>query len=176
LTALPNQLMFYDQARRLIALAKRKDMPLGLMVVDIDRFREINQTLGHNSGDELLRQFAGRLSGTLRDSDILGRLNGDTFAVLLPDIADYQQAAIVARRVIDTLIQPVRVEGQDVFTTASLGIVFYPQDGHDPHELVSNAEVAVRHAKSAGPSVIRRKCMQASGIVCSSKPICAMPR
>lgn len=150
LTALPNQLMFYDQARRLIALAKRKDMALGLMVVDIDRFREINQTLGHNSGDELLRQFAGRLSGTLRDSDILGRLNGDTFAVLLPDIADQQQAAIVARRVIDTLIQPVRVEGQDVFTTASLGIVFYPQDGHDPHELVSNAEVAVRHAKSAG--------------------------
>jgi len=150
LTALPNQLMFYDQARRLIALAKRKSLPVGVMVVDIDHFREVNQTLGHMSGDELLRQVAGRLSGLLRESDILGRLGGDVFAVLLPDVEDTSQAAIVARRVIDALLQPVRVEGQDIFVTASLGLVFHPQDGSDAHELVSNAEIAVRHAKMNG--------------------------
>ena len=150
LTALPNQLMFYDQVRRLIALAKRKDMPLGLMVIDIDRFREVNQALGHTFGDELLRQVAGRLSGSLRESDILGRLGGDVFAVLLPEVADVQQAGIVARRIIDTLIMPVRVDGQDVFATASIGGVFYPRDGHDTHELICNAEITVRNAKSHG--------------------------
>jgi len=150
LTALPNQLMFYDQARRLIALASRNHQPLGLMIVDIDRFREVNQTLGHISGDELLRQVAGRLSGQIRESDVLGRLGGDVFSILLPDVGDSQQAGIVARRVVEALIQPVRVEGQDVFATASIGMVFYPQDGHDAHELVSNAELAVRHAKDQG--------------------------
>jgi len=150
LTALPNQLMFYDQVRRLIALAKRKNMPLGLMVIDIDRFREVNQALGHTFGDELLRQVAGRLSGSLRESDILGRLGGDVFAVLLPEVADAQQAGIVARRIIDTLIMPVRVDGRDVFATASVGGVFFPRDGHDAHELVCNAEMAVRNAKSQG--------------------------
>ena len=150
LTALPNQLMFYAQAKRLIALAKRKALTLGLMVIDIDRFRELNQALGHISGDELLRQVAGRLSGSLRESDILGRLGGDVFAVLLPDMADSQQAGIVARRMVETLILPIRVDGQDIFATASLGVVFYPQDGQDAHELVTNAERAVRHAKSQG--------------------------
>ncbi len=150
LTALPNQLMFYDQVHRLISLSKRNDLPLSLMVVNIDRFRELNQTLGHTSGDELLRQVAGRLSGSLRESDVLGRLGGDLFGVLLPDVADNQQASIVARRIIDTLIMPVRVDGQDVFATASLGIVFFPQDGGDVHDLVSNAEIAVRHAKEQG--------------------------
>lgn len=150
LTALPNQLMFYDQVQRMIALSRRKNLPLGLMVVDIDRFRQLNQTLGHTSGDELLRQVAGRLSGSLRESDILGRLGADVFGILLPDVADTQQASIVARRIIDTLIMPVRVAGQDVFATAGVGIVFYPQDGEDVHELVSNAEIAGRHAKSLG--------------------------
>ena len=150
LTALPNQLMFYDHARRMIALAKRKNLRLGLMVVDIDRFRELNQTLGHTSGDELLRQVAGRLSGSLRESDMLGRFGGDIFGVLLPDVADMQQAGIVAHRIIDTFLTPLRIDGQDVFATASIGMVFYPSDGHDAHELVSNAEIAVRHAKSQG--------------------------
>ena len=150
LTALPNQMMFYDRARQLIALAKRKRIPLGLMLVDIDRFREVNQTLGHISGDEMLRQVAGRLSGSLRESDVLGRLGGDVFAILLPDVANEEQAAIVARRIVDTLIMPIRVEGQDVFATASVGIAFYSRDGKDAHELVTNAEIAVAHAKAHG--------------------------
>jgi diguanylate cyclase (GGDEF)-like protein len=150
LTALPNQLMFHDQMQRMIALSRRKQLSLGVMVVDIDRFHELNQTFGHASGDELLRQIAGRVSGSLRESDVLGRIGGDVFGVLLPDVGDIQQAGIVARRIIDALIMPVRVDGCDVFATAGIGIVFYPQDGRDVHQLVSNAEIACRHAKSAG--------------------------
>ncbi len=150
LTALPNQLMFYDQVQRMLALAKRKELPLYLMVIDIDRFRELNQTLGHTSGDELLRQVAGRLSGSLRESDVLGRIGGDVFGLMLPDVQDNDQAGIVARRIVDTLIQPLRLEGQEVFATASIGIVCYPNDGDDVHALICNAEVALRHAKSEG--------------------------
>jgi len=150
LTALPNQLMYYDQAGRLLAFAKRNQTPLGIMVIDMDRFHEVNQTLGHLCGDELLRQIAGRLSGSLRGSDVLGRLGGDVFGVLLPDMADREQAANVARRVVETLALPIRVEGQEVFATASIGTAFYPQDGKDIHELVSNAETAMRHAKVLG--------------------------
>lgn len=150
LTALPNQLMYYDQARHLVALAKRKQSPLGVVIVDIDRFHEVNQTLGHLCGDELLRQVAGRLSGSLRESDVLGRLGGDVFGILLPDVADREQAAIVARRIVDTLTLPIRVEGQEVFTTASIGAAFHPQDGNDIHELITNAETAMRHAKTEG--------------------------
>ena len=150
LTALPNQLMFYDQVQRALALARRQEVALYLMVVDIDRFRELNQTLGHVSGDELLRQVAGRLSGSLRESDVLGRLGGDVFVVMLPDVQDNDQAGIVARRIVDTLIQPIRVEGREVFATASIGIVSYPNAGDDVHALISNAEIALRHAKSQG--------------------------
>lgn len=150
LTALPNQLMFHDQMQRMLALSRRKRLPLGVMVVDIDRFRELNETFGHASGDELLRQIAGRVSGSLRESDVLGRIGGDVFGVLLPDVGDLQQAGIVARRIIDALIMPVRVDGCDVFATAGIGIAFYPQDGRDVHELVTNAEIACRHAKNLG--------------------------
>ena len=155
LTALPNQLMYYDQARRLLSLAKRNQTPLGIMVIDIDRFHEVNQSLGHICGDELLRQVAGRLSGSLRESDVLGRLGGDVFGILLPEVADRDQAAIVARRIVDTLTLPIRVEGQEVFATASIGTSFHPQDGKDVHELISNAETAMRHAKTMG-----RNCYQ----------------
>ncbi|UCV13070.1 EAL domain-containing protein [Dechloromonas denitrificans] len=150
LTALPNQLMFYDQARRLIALAKRKKLPVGLVVIDLDRFHDVNQMLGRTSGDEFLRQVAGRLGESLRESDILGRLGGDVFSILLPDVSDSAQAGIVVRRLIETLTQPVCIEGHEIFATASVGVVFHPQDGHDTHELVSNAEIAMRHAKSLG--------------------------
>jgi diguanylate cyclase (GGDEF)-like protein/PAS domain S-box-containing protein len=155
LTALPNQLMFYDQARRLLALAKRTPQSLGVMVIDMDRFHEINLTLGHVCGDELLRQIAGRLSGSIRESDVLGRLGGDVFGILLPEVDDRDQVAIVARRVVDTLTLPVRVAGQEVFATASIGVAFYPHDGQEVHELVTYAEIAMRSAKAQG-----RNCYQ----------------
>lgn len=150
LTALPSQWMFYDQVQRMIALSKRSGLPLSLMVVDVDRFHEINQALGYAAGNQLLRQIAGRLSGSLRESDYLCRLEGDVFGILLPELADSQQASVVARRILETLIMPVRVAGQDVFATASIGIGFYPQDGHEVHELLGNAQLAGGHAKQQG--------------------------
>lgn len=150
LTALPNQWMFYDQVQRMIALSRRSGVPLSVMVVDVDRFHEVNQALGYAAGNELLRQMAGRLSGSLRESDYLCRLGGDVFGILLPELADSQQAGIVARRIIETLIMPVRVAGQDVFATASIGIGFYPQDGQEVHELLSNAQLAGAQAKQQG--------------------------
>lgn len=150
LTALPNQLLFYEQLRRLIALSQRTGLRLGVMIIDLDRFRTVNETLGHNSGDELLRQVAGRLAGSLRESDMVCRLNGDVFAAILAELENTEQAAVVGRRVIDTLALPVKVDGLDLFATASLGIAFYPQDGQDSHSLVCNAEAAMRFAKQNG--------------------------
>ena len=150
LTALPNQLMFYSHARQMLLDAERRKQPFGVMVIDVDRFREINQTLGHAAGDELLRQIAGRVSGSLCATDILGRLGGDVFAVLLPDLADVRHTRAIASRIAETLISPLRADGQDVFATVGIGVALYPQDGKSPHELVSNARVALRQAKCEG--------------------------
>jgi len=150
LTALPNQLLFYEQLRRLIALSHRTGLRLGVMVIDLDRFRSVNETLGHTSGDELLRQVAGRLSGSLRESDMVCRLSGDVFGVILAELENTEQAAVVGRRMIETLALPVKVDGQDLFATASLGVAFFPQDGQDGHTLVRNAEAAMRFAKQSG--------------------------
>jgi diguanylate cyclase (GGDEF)-like protein/PAS domain S-box-containing protein len=160
LTALPNQLMFYNQARRLLALAQRKDLQLGIMVIDIDRFREVNQMLGHLYGDQLLRQIALRLTDCFRQSDILGRIGNDIFAALLPDVGNDEQAVIVSQRVIEALAAPVMVEGREVFVTASIGVTRFPQDRAvdskaEVHELVSRAELASRHAKAAGRNSFR---------------------
>jgi len=155
LTALPNQIAFYDRLQNLIGLARRNGMRLAVMVVDIDRFRSVNETLGHIAGDELLRQVAGRLSGSLREGDTVGRLGGDVFGAILVDTAELQQANVVAQRVIEMLALPVQVEGQELFSTASLGIAFYPQDGNERHELVRNAESAMRRAKELGRNNIQ---------------------
>lgn len=150
LTALPNCLSFHQQAANLLALAKRKGGLLALVVVDIDRFRVVNQALGNSSGDELLRQVAGRLSGSLRESDIIGRLAGDVFAGVFSDLDDACQASVIARRIIDTLMLPVHVDGREIFATASVGIALFPQDGDSIHALLENAEIALRQAKQSG--------------------------
>ncbi|MBS1196455.1 MAG: hypothetical protein H6R18_240 [Proteobacteria bacterium] len=150
LTALPNQIAFYDRLQNLLNISRRKGMRLAVMIIDIDRFHVINETLGHVAGDELLRQVAGRLSGVVREGDTVGRLGGDVFAAILADTAEVDQAELVARRAIETLALPVQVEGHEVFATASVGIAFYPQHGEERHELVRNAELAMRRAKEDG--------------------------
>ena len=150
LTALPNELSFFERLHNVISLAHRTGMGLAVMMIDIDRFHAINDMLGHVGGDELLRQVAGRLSGSLRESDTVGRLNGDVFAAILTEVEDQAQAMVVARRAIDMLAQPVRIEGHEFFATASIGMAFYPQDGADRHELMRSAETAMRRAKAGG--------------------------
>lgn len=150
LTALPNELSFHERLHNLLSLSRRTGMGLAVMMIDIDRFHTINEMLGHVGGDELLRQIAGRLSGSLRESDTVGRINGDVFAAILTEIEDQPQAMVVARRAIDMLAEPVRIEGHELFATASIGVAFYPQDGKERHELMRNAETAMRRAKANG--------------------------
>lgn len=150
LTALPNQIAFYDRLQNMLGMVKRNGMHLAVMVIDIDRFRTVNESLGHLAGDEFLRQIAGRLSGSLREGDTVGRLVGDVFVAILADTAEPKQANIVARRVSETLAMPVRVDGQELFVTASIGIAFFPQDGDERHLLVQNAQSAMRRAKELG--------------------------
>ena len=101
-------------SRRLLSMAKRNQTPLGIMVIDIDRFHEVNQSLGHVCGDELLRQVAGRLSGSLRESDVLGRLGGDVFGIILPEVADREQAAIVAADEKKRLDEQAKVKNREL--------------------------------------------------------------
>lgn len=155
LTALPNQIAFYDRLQNLLNISRRNGMRLAIMVIDIDRFHAINETLGHVVGDELLRQVAGRLSGALRESDTVGRLGGDVFAAILADTSEVEQANLVAQRVIETLALPVQVEGHEVFATASVGVAFFPQHGEERHELVRNAELAMRRAKEEGRNSVQ---------------------
>lgn len=155
LTALPNQIAFYDRLQNLLNISRRNGLRLAVMIVDVDRFHAINETLGHVAGDELLRQVAGRLSGALREGDTVGRLGGDVFAAILVDTSEVEQANVVARRVIETLALPVRVEGHEIFATASIGLAFYPQHGEERHELVRNAELAMRRAKEEGRSNVQ---------------------
>jgi len=150
LTALPNRLLFYERLSGAVALARRNGWKLGVLFIDLDRFKSINDTLGHIAGDELLRQIAGRLSGCLRESDTVGRLGGDEFAVILPELEDGQQASIVARKIVDALTLPVQLEGEDVFVTASIGITLFPDDADDLHTLLRNADTAMYRAKEVG--------------------------
>lgn len=155
LTALPNQIAFYDRLQNLLALALRNGMGLAVLIIDIDRFRQVNETLGHQAGDELLRQVAGRLSGSLREGDTVGRLSADVFGAILTNTGDAQQAGIVARRMIEMLATPLRVDGRDLFSTASIGVALYPHDGKERHELVRSAESAMRRAKETGRNNIQ---------------------
>ncbi len=155
LTALPNQIAFYDRLQTMLGLSRRNGLALAVMIIDIDRFRTVNETLGHLAGDEFLRQLAGRLSGSLREGDTIGRLSGDVFAAILVDVTEPKQVNIVARRVGETLAMPVRVEGTELFATASIGIAFSPQDGDERHELVQNALTAMRRAKERGRNSVQ---------------------
>jgi len=150
LTALPNRLLFYERLSGAIAMARRNGWKLGVLFIDLDRFKNVNDTLGHIAGDELLRQVAGRLSGCLRESDTVGRLGGDEFAVILPELEDGQLASVVARKVVDALALPIQLEGEDVFASASIGITLFPDDADDLHTLLRNADTAMYRAKDLG--------------------------
>jgi diguanylate cyclase (GGDEF)-like protein len=162
LTHLPNRLMFNEYLARALAFARRSDQRLALLFLDVDNFKRINDTLGHQIGDRLLEQVAKRLSSCLRtedclsrsdgetDKDTVARLGGDEFTFILPDIKHPHVAASVAARVQAELAKPFRIDQHEVFVTSSIGITTYPEDGQDAQTLVSNADVAMFHAKKRG--------------------------
>ncbi len=152
LTGLPNRGSFSDQVTSALATAAAGNSLLAVMIVDLDRFKEVNDTLGHHSGDELLREAGERLTTALRTGDVLSRFGGDEFAVLLPHVDSVEAAAAVAERLCAALEEPFVLHGLTVHLEASLGIAMYPDHGDDVETLVQHADVAMYIAKSSTSS------------------------
>lgn len=150
LTGLPNRLLFKERLLRETAFAQRENRPLALLYIDLDRFKSINDSLGHSAGDALLGQSARRLRGCVREGDTVARLGGDEFALILPGIAGAADAAVVAEKVLGVFSQPFVVAGQESFVAASVGITIFPADGQDGEDLLRKADTAMYRAKDAG--------------------------
>jgi diguanylate cyclase len=147
LTELPNRLLFHDRVHQALLHARRSGSRAAVILLDVDRFKELNETLGHHTGDALLFEVASRLTDTLRSSDTVARLGSDEFAVLLPRVEDDLSAAAAAIKMREALAVPLPVEGMTVEIEATAGIALYPDHGEDPESLLQRAEVAMRSAR-----------------------------
>ncbi|AXA91797.1 EAL domain-containing protein [Massilia sp. YMA4] len=150
LTGLPNRALLADRLDRAMLAAQRSQRSLAVMFIDLDRFKTINDSLGHMTGDLLLKEVAVRLCRAVRASDTVARLGGDEFVVLLPGIRNNDEAAHVADKIIDALAQPFPLDGHMLHITPSIGICVYPDDGQDVETLMRHADAAMYHAKAAG--------------------------
>ncbi len=150
LTGLPNRTLFMDRLELALPQAKRRNQRVGVMFLDIDRFKLINDTYGHPEGDKLLKEFAQRTRNCLRSGDTLARQGGDEFTVLLPDISNAEDVTMIARKMLSELKQPFTVADKDYIATVSIGIAIYPEDGETPEELIRNADLAMYQTKSQG--------------------------
>ena len=150
LTGLPNRLMFDDRIQQALALAARTGKQVGLLAMDIDKFKNINDSLGHHAGDQLLQQFAQRLRGQLRESDTMARIGGDEFVVVLPELESADGPSIVAQKMVESLGEPFALGDSGVRATTSIGIARFPQDGRDPVMLMKRADAALYRAKALG--------------------------
>ncbi|MBI1926090.1 diguanylate cyclase [Candidatus Poribacteria bacterium] len=150
LTDLPNRQLFFDRLHQSVALARRHGQLVSVLFLDLDGFKFVNDTFGHRAGDLLLQLVAQRLSGCLRESDTVARLGGDEFTVILNNIAQAQDAATVAQKILKVLSKPFVVEGYQLVVTASIGISLYPYDGEDAETLARNADTAMYRAKGRG--------------------------
>ena len=147
LTGLPNRTLFHDRLEQAAKVANRAGQNFALLIINLDRFNEVNVILGHHIGDLLLQEISKRLATVLtRDSDTLARLGGDEFAVLLP-ACDTQCAIVVVRKILDTMDQPILLEGQEVIATGSIGIAIYPEHGDEINTLLRHADIAMNEAK-----------------------------
>jgi diguanylate cyclase (GGDEF)-like protein/PAS domain S-box-containing protein len=155
LTGLPNRVLLADRANQAILTAARTRGSLALLFLDLDRFKLVNDSLGHAAGDALLRAVAERLGGTLRRDDTLARLGGDEFVLLWNGLKDSGDAAALAQRALAILARPFTIEGRTLGVTASIGISVYPGDGRDFGELLKNADAATNHAKETGRNAFR---------------------
>ncbi|MBL8514681.1 MAG: diguanylate cyclase, partial [Betaproteobacteria bacterium] len=150
LTGLPNRLLMQDRIAHAIARASRDGSRCVVMFIDIDNFKNINDTMGHDVGDELLRQIAARLTGSVRAQDTIARQGGDEFIVLLDQMEGHQGATRVAQKVLEGLRAAFQVAGADQHVSGSIGIALYPEDGQDAATLLRNADTAMFHGKSLG--------------------------
>jgi diguanylate cyclase (GGDEF)-like protein len=150
LTGLPNRSMFSKLLNQGISEARRYERSLAVAFLDLDRFKQINDSLGHEAGDQLLQEVAVRLRGCVRDSDTVARLGGDEFVVLLPELGRGEDAALVAEKILAVVARPFTLMGQEFRVTVSIGISSYPEDGRDEQTLTKNADIAMYQAKEGG--------------------------
>jgi diguanylate cyclase (GGDEF)-like protein/PAS domain S-box-containing protein len=150
LTGLLNRLSLKGRLEQALAVARRDGMRVALLFIDLDRFKVINDTLGHHIGDKLLIEVAARLRDSVRDSDVVARLGGDEFVIMLSGMENSASAAVIAEKLVRNIGDPYRIEGYDLYTTPSIGIAIFPNDGEDGDILMKNADAAMYHAKSAG--------------------------
>lgn len=152
LTKLPNRSLVMDRLEQAMLRAKRNGEQVGLLFIDLDNFKEINDTLGHAAGDAILEKTASKLEGCLRSCDTAGRLGGDEFIVILSELQEKKNALQVLDRIIETFSQPFVVQDNKVMVTPSIGVSFFPDDGQDSSLLLQNADTAMYRAKDAGKS------------------------
>lgn len=150
LTGLPNRSLLHDRLDQALTQATRSEHRLAVMFLDLDRFKRVNDTLGHDVGDQLLKQVAERLREAVRAADIVSRLGGDEFVVILPEIQDEQDASRVAQKILAALAPPVNINGHQLHATPSIGISIFPDHGNVAYGLMKNADTAMYRAKSGG--------------------------
>ncbi len=150
LTGLPNRVLMQDRLGQALSTARRKPQRLAVMFMDLDRFKLINDSLGHDFGDALLEQVAARLGKSLREGETVARLGGDEFVIIVPGLQQSEDASQVAARILDAIGTPMQIRGQSFHVTASIGISIYPEDGDNGDMLLRNADTAMYHAKELG--------------------------
>lgn len=170
LTGLPNRRLFLDRLSLSISQARRDKHLLAVMFVDLDHFKQINDTLGHRFGDALLMAVTERMKGCLRDGDTLARLGGDEFTVILPAIPHADAAINVARKFLDSYATPVYVEGNALQVTASIGISIFPEDGSEADDLLNHADMAMYKIKQTGRNGFWRHGWKDDGQACAGYP------
>lgn len=150
LTGLPNRRLLEDRLEQALVRAKRQHLLVAILFVDLDRFKLVNDTLGHRVGDLLLQAVATRLRELLREGDTVSRVGGDEFVLVLPDMHSTEAAGDIAQKLLDALAQPYPIDGHDLLATPSIGISIFPKDGTDVDTLISRADTAMYHAKQMG--------------------------
>jgi diguanylate cyclase (GGDEF)-like protein/PAS domain S-box-containing protein len=150
LTNLPNRALIHDRLQHAVDQAARRKWIVGVMFIDLDRFKVVNDTLGHTMGDRLLQLVAARLRDCVRCEDTVGRLGGDEFAIILTEIAHIADSELVARKILEALAAPLDLDGREAYVSASIGIATYPQDGASADILIMNADAAMYRAKAQG--------------------------
>lgn len=155
LTGLPNRELFSLRLTEALNRTRQSNSGLALLFIGLDRFKAINDSLGHNAGDELLRQVAARLKHSVRDSDVTARLGGDEFTVILENLTEPQKAEVVAQKIIHALSRPVKLHGHQIFISPSIGVAFYPSDATGIDELIKNADRAMSTAKREGRNTFK---------------------
>ncbi len=160
LTSLPNSVLLNDRLEATLSRALRARSRVAVMFLDLDHFKDVNDTLGHRVGDLLLKEVSRRIRATLRQIDVLARISGDEFVVVLEDLPDEDAPEHVARKILDEVRRPFQIEGHEIHVSGSLGLALYPEDGTDSETLLKNADAAMYHAKELGRNGFRAFSME----------------